>query len=135
MEKKQVGWRTFWKEKARELKLQTMALYFAYRDPRVPWYAKTWIALIVAYAFSPIDLIPDFIPVLGYLDDLVIVPLGVLLAMKMIPVQVMEESRAKARAAMEGDRPEFKFMVWVVIAIWVLAVALVGWIIFRAVKR
>ena len=129
------GWITFWKEKTRDLKVQTLALYFAYRDPRVPWYARVWIAIVVAYAFSPIDLIPDFIPVLGYLDDFVLIPLGVWLALKMIPAQVMEESRAKAREAARGDAPEFKFMTWIVIALWVAAVALVGWLVVRGVKQ
>lgn len=131
---RQPGWRATWDEKARELKVQTLALYFAYRDPRVPWYAKGWIAVVVAYAFSPIDLIPDFIPVLGYLDDFVLIPLGVLLALKMIPAQVMEESRVKAQEALGQDRPEFRFMAWVVVAIWVLAVALAAWMVLRAVN-
>lgn len=131
---RQPDWRTTWNEKARELKVQTLALYFAYRDPRVPWYAKGWIAVVVAYAFSPIDLIPDFIPVLGYLDDFVLIPLGVLLALKMIPAQVMEESRVKAQEALGQDRPEFRFMAWVVVAIWVLAVALAAWMVLRAVN-
>ncbi len=123
-----------WKEKARELKVQTLALFFAYRDPRVPWYAKGWIAVVVAYAFSPIDLIPDFIPVLGYLDDLVLIPLGVALALKMIPVGVMEESRVKARDALDAEMPEFRFMTWVVIGMWVLAVVLVAWVLARTIK-
>ncbi len=131
---RQPGWRAIWDEKARDLKVQTLALYFAYRDPRVPWYAKGWIAVVVAYAFSPIDLIPDFIPVLGYLDDFVLIPLGVLLALKMIPAQVMEESRAKAQDALGQDRPEFRFMAWVVVAIWVLAAALAAWMVLRAVN-
>jgi len=90
------GFLDFWKKQARTLKIQVMALYYAYRDRRTPWYARLFTGFIVAYAFSPIDLIPDFIPVLGYLDDLAIVPLGVLLALKMIPAQVMAECRAKA---------------------------------------
>ncbi len=109
----------FWKQKARELEIQTYALYLAYRDPRVPWYAKGLIALIVAYAFSPIDLIPDFIPVLGYLDDLVIIPLGVFLAIRMIPVQVMEECRAKSNQRMEEGKPQYKFMGVIIIGIWI----------------
>jgi len=82
---------------ARQLKIQTYALYFAYRDRRTPWYAKAWAALVVAYVLSPIDLIPDFIPVIGYLDDLLLVPAGVFLALKMIPAEVMAEARAKAQ--------------------------------------
>src|SRR5512143_1640562 len=89
-------WLAQWKQKARELKIQVYALYYAYRDPRLAWYAKAFTALVVAYAFSPIDLIPDFIPILGYLDDLVLLPLGVFLALKMIPAPVMQECRAKA---------------------------------------
>lgn len=84
------------KEKARHLKTEVHALVLAYKDPRVPWYAKAFMGLIIAYAVSPIDLIPDFIPVLGYVDDLVIVPVGIRLAIKMIPKDVLEECRQKA---------------------------------------
>src|SRR5512139_766296 len=86
-----------WKQRARALKKEVYALYLAYRDPRTPWYAKAVAALVVAYAFSPIDLIPDPIPVLGYLDDLVLIPLGVKVALSMIPANVLAESREKAR--------------------------------------
>jgi len=89
------------KSATRSLKADTYALYLAYRDPSTPWYAKAWAALVVAYAFSPIDLIPDFIPVLGYLDDLLLVPLGIFLALKLIPAEIMAESRDKAKAAHE----------------------------------
>src|SRR3954466_8261439 len=82
---------------ARALKVETLALYLVARDPRVPWYARLFVAGIVAYALSPIDLIPDFIPVLGYLDDLIIVPLGLKLALRMVPPEVLEECRARAR--------------------------------------
>src|ERR1700694_496145 len=92
-----------WKQRARQLKRETYAMCLAYKDPRVPWYARVFAAGIVAYAFSPIDLIPDFIPILGYLDDLIIVPLGIALALKMIPPHVMAECRAKA--ALEQDKP------------------------------
>jgi uncharacterized membrane protein YkvA (DUF1232 family) len=111
---------TFWKKKAEALKAQTIALYFAWRDPRVPWYAKGWIALVVAYAFSPIDLIPDFIPVLGYLDDLVIVPLGVYLALRMIPAQVMQECQDKARQQLDEAQPKFRWMGVIVVVIWLV---------------
>ena len=77
------------KQRARLLKTQTFALYLAYQHPATPWYAKFFAGLVAAYAFSPIDLIPDFIPVLGYLDDLILIPLGVTLALKMIPTEVM----------------------------------------------
>jgi len=78
------------------LKKETHALYLASRHPRTPWYAKAFIAAVVAYAVSPIDLIPDFIPVLGYLDDLVLVPLGIAVALRMIPPPVMAECRVRA---------------------------------------
>ena len=87
-----------WKARARALKRDTYALYLACRDPRVPWYAKALAAAVVAYALSPIDLIPDFIPVLGYLDDLLLVPLGLALALRLIPAPVMAECRREAAA-------------------------------------
>lgn len=85
-----------WKAGARSVRRDVRALYLARRDPRVPWYARLLAIAIVGYALSPIDLIPDFIPVLGYLDDLIIVPLGVLLLVRMIPAQVLDEYRIKA---------------------------------------
>ncbi len=115
----------FWKRKALALKRQVMTLYFAYRDPRTPWYARAFAALVVAYAFSPIDLIPDFVPVLGYLDDLVLVPLGVWLALKMVPPQVMADSRARAEAGLGEAKGRFKFMAVVIVGLWLLVLALV----------
>jgi uncharacterized membrane protein YkvA (DUF1232 family) len=85
------------KQRAQALKTEAYAIYLAYRDPRVSWYAKVWIALVLAHTFSPIDLIPDFIPVIGYLDDLIITPIGILIALKFIPEEVMRECREKAR--------------------------------------
>jgi len=85
------------KSQAQKLKDETYALYLAYRDPRTPWYAKAWAGLVLVYAFSPLDLIPDFIPVLGYLDDLLLVPAGIALALRLIPPEVMAESREKAK--------------------------------------
>lgn len=85
-----------WKDKVRQLKTNIYALALAYRDPRVPLYAKVFAAVVVAYAFTPIDLIPDFIPIFGYLDDLILVPLGITLALKMIPPDVMAECRERA---------------------------------------
>lgn len=79
------------KQRARGLKAETFALYLAARHPRTPWYAKLFVAGIVAYAFSPMDLIPDFVPVLGYLDDLILLPLGIAVAIKMIPASVLAE--------------------------------------------
>jgi uncharacterized membrane protein YkvA (DUF1232 family) len=113
-----------WKQRVRRLKTETYAIYLAYRDPRVPWYAKILIAFVVAHTFSPIDLIPDFIPVLGYLDDLVIAPLGIALAIKMIPADVMAQCRAEAGAAMEKEAPTGRAAAAVIIAIWLLVAAL-----------
>jgi uncharacterized membrane protein YkvA (DUF1232 family) len=113
----------FW---ARRIRRDVVAVYLAARDPRVPWYAKLVAGGVVAYALSPVDLIPDFVPVVGYLDDLVIVPLGLLLAIKLIPSDVMQELRSAA----EGhERP----VSWVgaawIIAFWVLALTLAGWLL------
>jgi uncharacterized membrane protein YkvA (DUF1232 family) len=84
------------KERARILKRETLTLYFAARDPRTPWYAKVVAVGVVAYALSPIDLIPDFIPVVGYLDDLIIVPAGIALVLRMIPAHVLVDCRERA---------------------------------------
>ena len=114
-----------WKQRARQLKVEVYALYLAYRDPRVPWYARFFAACVVGYAFSPIDLIPDPIPVLGYLDDLILIPLGVKLALEMIPAQVLAESRVKAQEIMRQGKPVNRVAAVVIIAIWLLLAALV----------
>src|SRR5687768_6325973 len=111
------------KEWARSLKVETYALYLAYRDPRVPWYARLWAAGVVAYFFSPIDLIPDPIPLLGQLDDLILVPLGIYIALKLIPAEVLAECRAQAREMIEVERPASWAVVMVVVAIWVIVLA------------
>ena len=113
-----------WKRRARQLSAQTYALYLAYRHPRTPWYAKVFAALIVGYVFSPVDPIPDFIPGVGLLDEMVVVPLGVLIAAKMIPRDVMEECREKARAVAEGEKPVSCIAAVVVVAVWLVCVAL-----------
>jgi uncharacterized membrane protein YkvA (DUF1232 family) len=114
-----------WQAGTKRLRAATYALYLAYRDPRVPWYAKVFAALVVGYAFSPIDLIPDFIPVLGYLDDLILVPAGVAIALRMIPPLVMEEAQARAQIMMDGGTPVNRYAAVVVVSIW-LAIAIVG---------
>jgi uncharacterized membrane protein YkvA (DUF1232 family) len=116
-----------WKERARALKLEVYALYFACRDPRVPWYAKALAAVIVGYAFSPIDLIPDFIPVLGYLDELVLIPLGIIAVRALVPGPVLGECRELA-ARLEG-KPTSRVAAVVIVAIWLsLAAAAIYWI-------
>ncbi|MCL7452078.1 MAG: YkvA family protein [Anaerolineae bacterium] len=113
-----------WRERARQLKRETYALYLAYRDPRTPWYAKALAGIVVAYALSPIDLIPDPIPVLGYLDDLVLVPLGVALAIRVIPATVMEDSRRRAERVLAEGRPFNRAAAMVIVLIWLSLAAL-----------
>jgi len=106
------------------LKTEVYAIYLAYRDPRVPWYARLFAAVVVGYALSPIDLIPDFIPVLGYLDDLILIPLGVALALMMIPAPVMQECREQARASLQEGMPVSRVAAAVIVAIWLVCAAL-----------
>jgi uncharacterized membrane protein YkvA (DUF1232 family) len=115
---------TTWKEQARNLKRDVVAIALAMRDPRVPWYAKAVGACVVAYALSPIDLIPDFIPVLGYLDDLVLVPLGLLLVLRMIPADILAEHRVAA--AKIAERPVSRAGAVGVVAVWVLSAGLLA---------
>ena len=120
-----------WKRRARQLSAQTYALYLAYRHPRTPWYAKVFAALIVGYVFSPIDPIPDFIPGVGLLDEMVVVPIGILIAAKMIPQDVFEECKKKARGVAEGEKPVSNVAAVVVVAIWLLCVALAVFLALR----
>ena len=123
-----------WKSRVKQLKAETYALYLAYKDPRVPWHARLFVICVVAYAFSPIDLIPDPIPVLGYLDDLILIPLGIILARKMIPQDVLAECREKAQTAMREDKPTNWVAGGVIIAIWVLLTALAISLTVRAIS-
>jgi len=123
-----------WKQRARALKVETYAIWLAYKDPRVPWYARVFAACVVGYAFSPIDLIPDPIPVLGYLDDLVLVPLGIALALKMIPPEVMAECREKAEAAMREGKPTNWKAAAAIVTLWVLTALLVIAVMVRMVR-
>jgi len=113
------------KERAARLKADTYALYLVARDPRTPWHAKLLAALVAAYAFSPIDLIPDFIPVVGYLDDLIIVPAGIWASIKLVPPDVLADCRERARQAVDGDRPVSRVAATVVVVTW-LALAALG---------
>lgn len=112
------------KQWAHGLKAEAFALYLAARDPRTPWYAKLLAAIVVAYAFSPIDLIPDFIPVLGYLDDLILLPLGIALAMKMVPGPVLAECRAQAKQTVANGKPVSRIAGIVIVALWLMMAAL-----------
>ncbi len=120
------------KQAAGDLKHQTYTLYFAYQDARTPWYAKIFTAVIVAYAFSPIDLIPDFIPVLGYLDDLVLIPAGIWLALKMVPAEVMADSRARAQEHMDAHPGQGRIAAVFIVLLWLVVLALIAARVYRA---
>ena len=123
-----------WKQRARQLKVEVYALYLAYKDPRVPLHAKIFAACVVGYAFSPIDLIPDPIPVLGYLDDLVLVPLGVAIALKMIPPSVMMDCREKALEILSQGKPVNRVAAAVIVGIWLLLAAFAIALIIRLTR-
>jgi uncharacterized membrane protein YkvA (DUF1232 family) len=117
-----------WKQRARKLKREVYALYFACRDPRVPWYAKALAVVLVGYAFSPVDLIPDFIPVLGYLDELILIPLGVIAIRAMVPTVVMDECRERA-TQIEG-MPTNWIAAAVIMAFWLaITVTAILWLV------
>ena len=124
-----------WKRRARLLKVDAYALYLACRDPRVPWYAKAFTACVVGYAFSPIDLIPDPIPILGYLDDLVLVPLGLIIARRMIPTHVLAECRERAKVVIERGAPVSRTATLVIITIWLLTAAATAFLVIRWVGK
>ena len=119
-----------WRQWAIRLRLEAFAIYFAYKNPRTPWYAKLWASIVVAYAFSPIDLIPDFIPIVGFLDDLVLIPLGIAVAAKLIPKDIWEESRNFARERTDSKKPVNWIAGGIVLAVWV---ALLAFVIYRVV--
>jgi uncharacterized membrane protein YkvA (DUF1232 family) len=121
------------RERARSIKREQHAVYLALKDPRVPWYAKALVAVVLAFLFSPIDLIPDFIPVIGYLDDLIVVPAGLLLVIRLIPPEVMAEHRQAARAAAFERKPNW-IAVAVIVGLWLLLLALVVWFIVHRLR-
>ena len=110
------------KEQAKHLKREIHALYLAARDPRVPWYAQAFLACVVAYALSPIDLIPDPIPILGYLDDLILLPLGIYLAIKMVPSDILDECRQRARLAEAQPQRKNWIAGGMILAIWLATI-------------
>ena len=112
------------KARAKELKQFTLVAYYAARDPRTPTFVRVLALLVAAYALSPIDLIPDFIPVLGYLDDIVLVPLGLALVIRLLPEPVLESAREQAQCA--SDRPTSKLAGGVIVAVWLLVIFLLG---------
>ena len=117
---------------AKELKQQTLVVYFAARDPLTPWLVRLLALFIAAYALSPIDLIPDFIPVIGYLDDLIIVPLGLMLVVRLVPPEVMLTAREKATNSV--DRPVSRVMAAVIVAVWVAATGGLGLWVWQSVR-
>ena len=122
------------KERARALKNEAFAVYLAAKDPRTPWYAKALVFFVVAHTFSPIDLIPDFIPILGYLDDLIITPGGLWLAVRMIPPEVLAEARATA-ATQGVDKSIGKVGAVLIISLWVIGIIAAVIFILRYTKR
>ena len=115
------------REWALGLKRQTLTLYYAVRDPRTPWLARLIAGAVVAYAISPIDLIPDFIPVLGYLDEILLLPLGIWLALRLVPDDVMQDARRKAAHA--SERPTSAAAAIAIVAVWLLLAAIcAGWL-------
>ncbi len=120
-----------WKTKAKFIKREIYTLYLAYGKKGVPWYAKVFGALVVAYAFSPIDLIPDFIPVLGYLDDLILLPLGISLAIKMIPEAVLLEARAEAAIRLETGHPQNWIVGGIILVLWLV---LIVWVVYMLIQ-
>src|SRR2546426_2555992 len=123
--------RESWGQRARLLKVEVYALYLACKDPRVPWYAKALATCVVGYALSPIDLIPDPIPVIGHLDDLVLIPLGVFAVRRMMPASVMAECRERAHVVMQQGKPVSRVAAAVIVTLWGGAAAAVVWLMLR----
>jgi uncharacterized membrane protein YkvA (DUF1232 family) len=119
------------REKTRNLNTEIYALYLAYKHPRVSWVARLVIALTIGYALSPIDLIPDFIPVFGFLDDLLIVPAGIALSIRLIPAEVLIECREKAVQEFAGSKPNVRYAWLVVVFTWVLMLAIAFMVFYK----
>ncbi len=124
-----------WKAKSKQFKTEVVALYLASKHPGTPWYAKVLAALIIGYALSPIDLIPDFIPVIGYLDDLIIIPAGIALLIKIIPRDILEECRAKAQSDVLNRKSKNWVAGVIIVLIWLLAVYLFLSFVLRLAKN
>jgi uncharacterized membrane protein YkvA (DUF1232 family) len=112
------------KIKAKQLKKELKVLYIAYKKPEVPWYTKALSAIVIGYALSPIDLIPDFIPVLGYLDDLLLIPLGIFFVIKLIPKEILEECRAESENAFREGKPKNWIAAGVIAGLWIFVIIL-----------
>jgi uncharacterized membrane protein YkvA (DUF1232 family) len=125
-----------WRRWARRLKREIYALYLAARDPRVPWYTKVLALAIVGYALSPLDLIPDFIPIIGYVDDLILVPLGIALVLRLTPSGVLAECRAQAQQELESSHlsrsTPARIATTIIVLDWLLGLALTITVLVRA---
>jgi uncharacterized membrane protein YkvA (DUF1232 family) len=124
-----------WKTKSKQVKTEIVALYLASKHPGTPWYAKVLAALVIGYALSPIDLIPDFIPGVGYLDDLILVPAGIALLIKIVPKDILEECRAKAQSDLSNGKPKNWVAAIIIVLIWLLAIYLILSLIWPVVSK
>ena len=118
------------KERAKKLKTDVPAVFLALKHPESPWYAKVMAALTVAYALSPIDLVPDFIPVLGYLDDVLLLPAMIALTVRWIPSEVFRQCRSEAEGMWANGKPKRWYYALPILLIWILLIGLVIWVIF-----
>jgi len=123
------------KRRARQLKREAYALYFAYRDPRLPWYLRLFALFVVARTFSPIDLIPDFIPVLGYLDDLILVPFYITLAVRWIPAAILADARTRADQTISGEKPGRWYYALPVVIIWLILLAVLARVVYGLIQN
>lgn len=128
-------WIAAWKARARALRSEAAALSLAYRDPRVPWYARLYLICVVAYLFSPIDLIPDVIPLLGYIDELLLMPLFVAIARRIVPAEVLDESRMRVAEEVSLGRPPPVTGVVLVVLTWIAVTAVSTWLFWRVWLR
>jgi uncharacterized membrane protein YkvA (DUF1232 family) len=122
-----MDWRSRWLATVRRIKRESLALYFALRDPRTPWATRLFLAIVVGYAFSPIDLIPDFIPVLGYVDDALLLPLAIWIALRLIPQVVLQTAREEAAIHIEEGRPVSRTAAVVILLLWGAGILLTAW--------
>ena len=123
------------KQQMNALKRELVAVSIAYRDPRTPWYARAVAVLVIAYALSPIDLIPDFIPFLGYLDDLILVPLGIYITLRLIPKEVMVSARETAASTPNSLTTEARWGILIIIFLWLVGLALAGWLVWKFIRK
>ncbi len=122
-----------WKQSARKLKREVFALYLAMKDPRTPWYARVLAVIVIGFTVSPIDLVPDFIPVLGYLDDLILIPLGIIMVRKLIPSEVMRDCREQAASGV--NLPKSRIVGGVILGVWIFLLVIIILLSVRELQR